>query len=152
MPKDLAGGVVVDDGFKCYSGLAPADHALCNAHHLRELKALIAFDEEPWATPMRDLLLDANRAVGEARARGERALQPAVLTAFEARFWETLRQGLAFHRELPRPPRPARGRPKRRSGENLLRRLHRFKDDVLRFLVDFDVPFTNNLGPNRRCG
>ena len=26
-----------------------------------------------------------------------------------------------------------------------MRRLHQFKDDVLRFLVDFDVPFTNNL-------
>jgi transposase len=26
-----------------------------------------------------------------------------------------------------------------------LRRLHPFKDDVLRFLVDFEVPFTNNL-------
>src|SRR5882757_8504495 len=42
-------------------------------------------------------------------------------------------------------PRAATGKPKRRPGENLLRRLHKFKDDVLRFLVDFDVPFTNNL-------
>src|SRR5260370_39855925 len=94
---------------------------------------------------MRDLLLDANRAVGEAKARGERALDAALLKRFDTRFWETLREGLAFHRKLPRPPKPARGRPKRRPGENLLRRLHQFKDDVLRFLVDFDVPFTNNL-------
>src|SRR5260370_37418760 len=94
---------------------------------------------------MRDLLLDANRAVGEAKARGERALDAALLKRFDTRFWETLREGLAFHRKLPRPPKPARGRPKRRPGENLLRRLHQFKDDVLRFLVDCDVPFTNNL-------
>ena len=146
VPKDLAGGVVVHDGFKSYGALAGAEHALCNAHHLRELKALIEFDAEPWAGPMRDLLIEANRAVGQARARGERTLPPTVLTAFETRFWETLRQGLAFHRKLPRLPRAAkRGRTKRRAGENLLRRLHRFKDDALRFLRDFDVPFTNNL-------
>jgi transposase len=147
----LAGGVVVHDGFKSYGALESASYALCNAHHLRELKALIEFDHEPWAAPMRDLLLDANRAVGDAKARGERALDGALLERFDIRFWETLREGLAFHRKLPSLPRAATGKPKRRPGENLLRRLHKFKDDVLRFLVDFDVPFTNNLGPNRRC-
>ena len=40
---------------------------------------------------------------------------------------------------------PKSGRTKRRAGDNLLIRLHRFKDDVLRFLIDFEVPFTNNL-------
>jgi transposase len=151
VPNTLAGGVVVHDGFKSYGALESASHALCNAHHLRELKALIEFDHEPWAAPMRDLLLDANRAVGEAKARGESALDAALLKRFDTRFWETLREGLAFHRKLPSLPQAATGRPKRRPGENLLRRLHQFKDDVLRFLVDFDTPFTNNLGPNRRC-
>jgi hypothetical protein len=61
-----------------------------------------------------------------------------------------LREGLAFHSKLL-PSRVARGKTKRRPGENLTRRLHKFKDDVLRFLVDFAVPFTNNLGPHRRC-
>ena len=150
VPKDLAGGVVVHDGFKSYGRLAATDHALCNAHHLRELKALIAFDGEPWAERMRDLLGDANRAVDVGRARGDQALEPPVLAAFQTRFWDILREGLAFHRKLPRLPKSARGRDKPRPGENLLRRLHAFKDDVLRFMVDFDVPFTNNLGLNRR--
>jgi transposase len=52
MRKDLAGGVIVHDGFKSYRGLDGVAHALCNAHHLRELKALIEFDQEPWAEPM----------------------------------------------------------------------------------------------------
>ena len=38
----------------------------------------------------------------------------------------------------------ARGRAPHRSGHNLLIRLHKFKRDVLRFLYDFAVPFTNN--------
>jgi hypothetical protein len=42
MPEGLEGGVVVHDGFKPYrrldSAAQPPAHALCNAHHLRELK------------------------------------------------------------------------------------------------------------------
>ena len=78
-------------------------------------------------------------------------LDAALFKRFDTRFWETLREGLAFHRKLPSLPQAATGKTKRRPGENLLRRLHQFKDHVLRFLVDFDTPFTNNLGPNRRC-
>ena len=145
VPNTLAGGVAVHDGFKSYGALERASHALCNAHHLRELKALIEFDHEPWAALMRDCLLDANRAVGDAKARGESTLDAAVLERFDTRFWDILREGFAFHRKLPRLPQAATGKTKRRPGENLLRRLHQFKDDVLRFLVDFEVPFTNNL-------
>ena len=99
VPKGLAGDVVVHDG-----GLAGADHALCNAHHLRELKALIAFDHEPWAERMRDLLLDANRAVGEGWARGDEAPEPPVLGVFETRFWNILREGSPFTANCPDPP------------------------------------------------
>lgn len=151
MPEGLEGGVVVHDGFKPYRNLdgakRPPAHALCNAHHLRELKALIEFDNEAWAEKMRDCLRDACQAVAEARAREETALSPAAVQTFHARYFDALREGLAFHRSLPRLKKagPKSGRTKRRAGDNLLIRLHRFKDDVLRFLVDFEVPFTNNL-------
>ena len=151
MPEGLEGGVVVHDGFKPYRKLdgaaQPPAHALCNAHHLRELKALIQFDNEPWAAKMRDCLRDACKAVGEARANGATALFPEALETFHARYWEALREGLAWHRSLPRLKKAGSisGRTKRRIGDNLLLRLHRFKDDILRFLVDFEVPFTNNL-------
>ena len=54
---------------------------------------------------------------------------------------------MSHHRSLPRLPRRGsnRGRIKRRPGHNLLLRLHKFRDDVLRFLTDFEVPFTSNL-------
>jgi len=147
LPKDLVGGVIVHDGLKGYYALAGHRHALCNAHHLRELKAVIDFDDEAWAEPMRDLLLEAHRAVQEARKRGEPNLPDQVADAFKARYWEALRLGLSHHRKLPRLPRhPSnQGKTRRRPGHNLLIRLHRFKEDVLRFIDDFDVPFTNNL-------
>jgi transposase len=145
VPEDLKGGVVVHDHFKPYYGLTGVAHAFCNAHHLRELKALIELDNEPWATDMRDLLVEANEAVKTAREAGETALPPALIQAFVDRYWEAVRLGLGFHRSLPPLKQCAAGRTKRRPGHNLLERLKTYKDDVLRFLHDFAVPFTNNL-------
>ena len=112
---------------------------------LRELKALITFDNEPCATP-------ATRS-GKPAPEAKRRSRPPRSRPFHARYREALRQGLAWRRSLPRLEKagPACGRTKRRAGDNLLLRLPRFKDDVLRFLADFEVPFPNNLGPNRRC-
>jgi transposase len=114
---------------------------------LREFKALIELDGEAWATPMREALLDANAAVRQAREAGASALPPDEVKALVQRYWAAAREGLAFHRALPNLPRSSqsRGRIKHRPGFNLLTRLKTFKADVLRFLVDFDVPFTNNL-------
>ena len=145
VPADLEGGVVVHDHFKPYYGLTGVAHAYCNAHHLRELKALIELDAEPWAKHMRDLLVEANEAVRNARQQGATALAPPAIEGFVARYWEAVRTGLAFHRGMPPLQQRATGRTKRRPGHNLLERLKTYKDDVLRFLYDFTVPFTNNL-------
>jgi transposase len=147
IPQDLQGGVVVHDHFLPYRRLDTVAHAFCNAHHLRELKSLIEFDKEPWAELMRDMLLAANVAVHKAREAGAHALAPHELGAFIDRYWAAVRLGLAFHRDLPKLEKKAnsRGRPKQRPGHNLLERLKTFKVETLRFLADFDVPFTNNL-------
>jgi transposase len=49
VPRTMADGVIVHDHFKPYYALHGAQHALCNAHHLRELQALIEIEKEPWA-------------------------------------------------------------------------------------------------------
>jgi len=66
-------------------------------------------------------------------------------------FWyydAILTEGLAFHDAQPALISTARkriGRKPRRVGHNLLRRLSTRKADVLRFLSDPTVPFTDNL-------
>jgi len=147
IPADLQGGVVVHDHFLPYRGMDAVDHAFCNAHILRELQALIEFEKEPWAELMRAMLLDAKAAVDTARAAGATALPPETLAAFVERYWAAVRLGLAFHRQLPKleTKSPSRGRTKQRPGHNLLDRLKTFKTETLRFMTDFDVPFTNNL-------
>ncbi|MGB3583853.1 MAG: IS66 family transposase [Roseiarcus sp.] len=146
LPKGFRGGVVVHDHFRPYYALPAVRHALCNAHHLRELKALIDIDKEQWAGQMRDLLVEANGAVRGAVAEGATALPTLVLRTLIKRYNAIVRRGLAFHRNQPPLARQigARGRAPHRPGHNLLIRLHKCKPDVLRFLYDVAVPFTNN--------
>ena len=42
-------GIVVHDHWKPYYTMPGVLHALCNAHHLRELKALVEIEKEDWA-------------------------------------------------------------------------------------------------------
>jgi len=146
LPKGLRGGVIVHDHFAPYYTLPAVRHALCNAHHLRELQTLVDIDKEQWAGQMRDLLIEANESVRAAVALGATELPALVLRTLIKRYNAIVRRGLAFHRDLPPLARQtgARGQAPRRPGHNLLIRLHKFKGDVLRFLYDFTVPFTNN--------
>ena len=52
-------GRAVHDGWGSYSHYR-CGHALCNAHHLRELTALYEQDTQEWAQQMRTLLTDAD--------------------------------------------------------------------------------------------
>jgi transposase len=49
-------GIVVHDHWKPYYTMPDVRHALCNAHHLRELKALIDIEKEDWARKMQQVL------------------------------------------------------------------------------------------------
>jgi hypothetical protein len=69
---------------------------------LRELQALIEFENESWAELMRAAFLDANAAVDTARQAGASALPPETIAAFVERYWAAVRLGLAFHRQLPK--------------------------------------------------
>jgi len=138
-------GIVVHDHWKPYYTLKGVLHALCNAHHLRELKALVEIEKEDWARRMQRLLRRACHAANLAREQGV-PLKPGLIALIERCYDATIADGLAFHEAQPAltKPRP-RGRPPRRVGHNLLLRLRTRKQDVLRFLTDPRVPFTNNL-------
>ena len=138
-------GVIVHDHWKPYYTLAGVTHARCNAHHLRELRALIEIEEEDWARHMRRLLRRACHATNIARARG--MPMPARLIGLIERSYDRIvTAGLAFHNaQTPLVRAGKRGLHPHRIGHNLLIRLSARKDDVLRFLIDPDIPFSNNL-------
>ncbi len=125
-------GTIIHDCFKSYYALIGVLHALCNAHLLRELKALTQFEKEPWAWVMALLLRSANQ-YPEKKAR--------IIVLYDL----IVAKGLHYHESLEPLAKGKRGRQKRRIGHNLLLRLKNHKNDVLRFLSDPQVAFTNNL-------
>jgi transposase len=142
-------GIVGHDHWKPYYTMAGVLHALCNAHHLRDLKALVEIEQEDWARRMQRLLRRACHASNLARERGV-PLKPGLIAVFERWYDTILADGLAFHDAQPALVRAVgtgkrRGRPPRRVGHNLVLRLSSRKTDVLRFLTDPRVPFSNNL-------
>jgi transposase len=146
-------GIVVHDHWKPYYTMPGVLHALCNAHHLRELKALIDIEKEDWARKLQQLLRRACHAADLARERASalNTLKPRLHAQIERRYDAILAEGLAFHQAqsplataAPKGAPQRRGRKPRRPGHNLLLRLANRKHDVLRFLNDPAVPFTNN--------
>lgn len=142
----LAGAsqIVMHDHWTSYFQLPDVTHALCNAHHLRELTALVDIDGEDWARRMRGLLRRLCHAVNLARAKTA-ALRPATIRAAALIYDRIVREGIAWHETQPSLPRDIkRGRIRRRAGHNLLLRLKQHKQAVLLFLHNPAVPFTNN--------
>ena len=131
----LAGiiGKIVHDHWKPYFTLDDVIHVLCNAHHLRELKAIIEFDKESWAQDMYDLLRNASQLLNAS---------PEKQQEISEKYDQIVASGIFYHEALE-PFKP--GSRKKRPGHNLLIRLRDFKTETLRFLYDADVPFTNNL-------
>ena len=146
MPSGLK-GCLVHDHWGPYFTLPGVVHAMCNAHHLRELQALVEIDKEVWAGQLQPLLRLAHRVVRRARQR-DMPLRPWLVASIEARYDKLLRKALEYHESQPvlrAPQRGRRGRKKRRPGHNLALRLEKRRESVLRFLHDPTVPFTNNL-------
>ena len=137
-------GVLVHDGWRAYRNYANVTHALCNAHHLRELEAVGATDGQGWATDLAHLLTTTWGLVLDARDNGVGALGTDELSRIRDEYRRIM---IAGHRANPPPPTPAgsRRQPKRTTALNLLLRLDRHTNDVLRFATDFSVPFDNNL-------
>src|SRR5471030_2096666 len=133
-------GIVVHDHWKPYYTMTGVLHALCNAHHLRELKALIEIEKEDWARKMLRLLRRACHASSIARERGG-SLKPSLIALFDRCYDMIVVEGLRFHQAQPELAKAGRrGRQPRRVGHNFLLRLSARKSDVLRFLTDPRVP------------
>jgi transposase len=85
----------VHDHWKPYYTLKGVLHALCNAHHLRELKALVEIEKEDWARRMQRLLRCACHAVNLAREQ-DVPLKPALIALIERCYDGILADGLAI--------------------------------------------------------
>jgi transposase len=138
-------GVSVHAGWTSYRHFHTARHALCNAHHLRELTFVEEELQQAWAGHLKALLRHMRTAVEHARSAGATRPERTVRDDFIARYEALLGHGLA---QNPQPPPPGGPEGKRRRGwrkqspvRNLLDRLWTYEHEVLLFLDDFAVPF-----------
>ena len=135
-------GILCHDHWKPYYKIH-CTHALCNAHHLRELTRAFEQDDQKWAKALSNLLVKINYKVNDAGG---------VLDAKDARKYRLEYQKIIKQGEIecPEPVRPKkkgkRGRIKKSKSRNLLERLRDYENDTLRFMENALVPFTNNLG------
>ena len=133
-------GIAVHDCWSPYDNYNGITHALCNAHLLRDLAAVAELGEEQdWAAFMADLLRQALGWVNDAKAAGQTAIAAQLLASLLTRYDGHVAQGREAN-----PPPPGRRRAKGKPAA-LVERLAKRRDDILRFAVDFRVPFDNNL-------
>ena len=146
-------GLVVHDHWAPYFKMEGVEHALCNAHHLRELQALIEIEKEAWASAMKPLLFEAKALADSPQTDSPQTDSPQIdidaMADILQRYDEILTDAVTFHEAQPPlqinpDPKKRRGRPKRRTGHNLALRLQKRKPEVMRFLTEPNAPFTNN--------
>lgn len=132
-------GIAVHDAWAPYDTYTGTDHALCGAHVLRELVAVIeqcpAPDQWCWAAQARDALLGLKKLAEEAQAAGHNTVDRQHKAVLVHRLRSAALIGAA-----------AAGTGKAKNKERALaRRLRDRQRDYLRFLDDgFAVPFDNN--------
>ncbi len=137
-------GVLCHEHWKPYFKLG-CQHALCNAHHLRELERAWEQDKQQWAKELQNLLLQINKAVDDAGGQ----LDALESMKYKLEYREQLAKA---QKECPPPDESTRknkrGRLKRSKARNLLERLMNYETETLRFMDTKIVPFTNNRGEN----
>lgn len=139
-------GRAIHDHWASYFDYTDMAHGLCNAHHLRELIFIAEEEKEKWAGEMKALLLEIHDAVEESKKQGKIQLGRQRQNAFRNQYRRILQHGFRYHQSLPTlASTGSRGRRKQRPGKNLLDRLKGKEEETLAFMVDFNVPFTNNL-------
>ena len=129
-------GVVAHDAWNSYFRL-PGQHALCNAHLLREMRCLHEQHGQHWAGEVRAALQ------GAYHQHKTQTLTQMDKEAFYERFDALLIEGLNANPAAPSIP-GRRGKPKQAKGRNLALRCQKHRDAVLLFLEHDDAPFDNN--------
>lgn len=136
-------GVAVHDRYAPYFTY-PCDHACCAAHLLRDLKGVGEIPgQREWTDAMAALMLEAEKKANQARERGSRRVGAVVRTRISARYDEIVNQAI---RANPDPLLLGRVKrtPLEADSNNLALAFLNRKEQILRFLNDLRVPFTNN--------
>lgn len=136
-------GSLIHDHWHCYFSYKQVKHGLCNVHHLRELKFIYGEEKSPWAKEMTDLLLKGKGIVDKAKAEGKVMLATEDLNLIESEYQSLILRAGDIYIDAAATEHLPDGVGK--AGFNLFRRLLRKMNEVLYFIRDLAIPFSNNL-------
>jgi transposase len=123
----------------------PCAHSICGAHLVRDCVYVNEQEQQLWAEEMADLRLRMAEAAEEWRRRGAHVLPAEERDAWVAQYFDLLASGFAAQPLPSAEDIPKRGgRRKQSAAKNLLDELLRRANQVLAFLDDLSIPFTNN--------
>jgi transposase len=137
-------GILLHDCFSMYFNYGKK-HAVCNGHLLRELDFVIEKYSFTWAKQVKTFLIDANELVKMSKAEDEVLFDHADCERFEDEFNLILLRGRSEMKHLVLMVKnQGKRRGKQHPALNLCNRMLKLQKEILLFLQDFDVPFTNN--------
>lgn len=136
-------GTAIHDYWKPYMRYQ-CRHALCNAHHLRELEFIYERYKAPWSQKMIELLLKINKTVINYKQQGKEALPDEDIALFEESYRQIMDDWWP-EESLNDDTSERKQEHVRIKDENLGNRFNLKSHLILRFMYDFDVEFTNNL-------
>ena len=125
--------------------LEQSTHCFCNAHLQRELEGVFEAYHEPWARKLKKLLSEMCQKRNELMVVGETAYPPELLEKYLRRYDRYVQEGIRLN--TPKAdPKKNNGKPLTPKGTRwaLLQRFKDYKEQILLFAYDWDVPFTNN--------
>lgn len=135
-------GTLVHDFWKSYFHFC-CDHGLCNSHLIRELIFIDETFHQQWAQDLIRLLLRIEKSVERAKLLKLKSLMTHLIHCYQRQYDNIVKRGLRINPRDLGPPHK-RGRKKQSKQRNLVERLCDYTSEVLAFMYDFDVPFTNN--------
>ncbi|MFZ0446755.1 MAG: IS66 family transposase [Bacillus sp. (in: firmicutes)] len=123
-------GIAVHDCLASYFVYEKCEHAVCNAHLLRDLKAVYEQTNQTWTQDMMEILLLAK----QQRECQEDPLNPMAVAWMDDTYLDIVEKGYEQNATMAN-----------HDAEKLLNRLSKRQDSVLLFVENSNVPFDNNL-------
>lgn len=137
---ELYTGIVVHDHFSMYLALKLCQHAECNAHIDRYLKAGIDFDHNKDCKKLLELLHEMLKRKYKLIEEGKNEMPTNEIQKYEKRYQDTIEKGLANYKKK----HPGIEKKYEPDYVKTFRRMLIYQDDHLRFIKNFAAPYTNN--------
>lgn len=137
---ELYTGILVHDHFKPYQKLLLCKHAECNAHIDRYLKLGIDFEKSEDCEKLLGLLHKMLHRKHELINQGKTFMEDKEIEDFEKEYVNIIEKAMKEYSEK-KPNIEARYEAEY---IKIFRRMLKYKEDHLRFIKDFKVPYTNN--------